>query len=60
MERPRLNAPVVEMKENVIRGTDHRTGFWSAGIIHQFNGARTPPIPKKMSKKENPTPMPQA
>ena len=43
--------PMVKMREEVIKETDHRTGFWSAGVIHQFNGARTPPIPKKQSKQ---------
>lgn len=48
--------PVLELRgddaRNVVKPADHRSAFWSAGIIHQFNGVRTPPIPKKEIKPQ--------
>jgi len=48
--------PVLELRgddaRNIVKPADHRSAFWSAGIIHQFNGVRTPPIPKKEIKPQ--------
>ena len=41
---------VHRIKEEPMKPNDHRVGYWSAGIVSQYNGARTPPLPAKMYK----------
>ncbi|CBY34908.1 unnamed protein product [Oikopleura dioica] len=35
------------MREETAPSSDHRGAYWSAGIVSQFNGARTPPRPSR-------------
>ena len=41
---------VPKLREEPLQPADHRKGYWSAGVISQYNGARTPPIPPKQTK----------
>ena len=43
---------VATVKPDVVKQANPRSAFWSAGVIQQFNGVKTPPIPKKTVKKE--------
>ena len=41
---------VPKLREEPLQAADHRKGYWSAGVISQYNGARTPPVPPKQLK----------
>ena len=49
---PTIPVAVATVKEDVVKQTNPRSAFWSAGVIQQFNGVKTPPIPKKTVRKE--------
>ena len=49
---PTIPVAAATIKEDVVRQTNPRSAFWSAGVIQQFNGVKTPPIPKKTVRKE--------
>lgn len=44
---PFSHAEVPRLKEEPLKPNDHRVGYWSAGIVSQYNGVRTPPLPAK-------------
>ena len=47
-----MSAKVFTLKEEPLKPNDHRVGYWSAGIVGQYSGARSPVMQKKL--KSNP------
>ena len=49
---PSTDQYVPKLREEPLKPSDRRMGYWSAGVINQYNGVRTPPLPAKHQKTE--------